>query len=109
MVEISERAAARINEVLVENPEYSGLRVGLKDGGCSGYVYLMDFESGPDDDDLIFERDGARVYVHPLHLPFLDGSALGWAEGEMQSGFHLNNPQISRMCGCGESFDVELS
>lgn len=107
MIDVSERAAARILEIIADHPgEFAGLRVGLQDGGCSGYTYLLDFEPEPDEDDHIIEVAGAKVWIHPLHAPFLMGSTLKWAEGDFQSGFHLDNPNVSRMCGCGESFDV---
>lgn len=107
MVKLTERAVARIHEVVTTGPgRFAGLRVGLTDGGCSGYTYLMEFEHEPDEDDLVFEQDGAKVFVHPLHLPYLAGSALDWTEGDLQSGFQLENPNVRRVCGCGESFDV---
>jgi len=107
MIEMSESAAARIREV-THNHEasYVGLRVGLQDGGCSGYAYQLEFEASPEDDDLVFEHDGAKVFVHPLHLPFLQGSVLTWHDSELVSGFTLENPNVKRVCGCGESFDV---
>ena len=107
MISVSERAAARIREIVQAHPdELGGLRVGLQDGGCSGYTYLLDFEVEPEDEDLVVEHGGARVFVHPLHIPFLQGSTLHFAEAEFQSGFHLDNPNVKRLCGCGESFDV---
>ncbi len=107
MIEVSERAAARIAEIVREHGGVSGLRVGLQDGGCSGYTYLLDFEPAPDEEDHVIEvPGGARIFVHPLHAPFLAGSVLRYAEGEFQSGFHVDNPNVTRMCGCGESFDV---
>lgn len=107
MIDVTERAAGRIKQIVDEHGQaFTGLRVGLQDGGCSGYTYLMDFERGPDDDDHVIEAYGARVFVHPLHAPFLAGSTLKFAEAEFQSGFHLENPNVKRVCGCGESFDV---
>ncbi len=107
MLQISERAAARIRTVTdTQTDGYVGLRVGLKDGGCSGYAYELAFEKDPEDDDMVFEKDGAKVFVHPLHLPYLAGSVLQWAEEDFQAGFTLENPNVSRVCGCGESFDV---
>ncbi len=107
MIDVSERAAARICQVIGQHAQaYSGLRVGLQDGGCSGYTYLLDFEATPEDEDHVIEAFGAKVFVHPLHVPFLMGSTLKWAEEEFQSGFHLENPNVKRSCGCGESFDV---
>ncbi len=108
MVEVSSRAAARIKQVVAERPELAGLRVGLRDGGCSGYTYLLAFEEQADEDDMVLEVEGAQVFVHPLHMPFIAGSTLQWAEAEFQSGFHLDNPNVTRMCGCGESFDVAM-
>lgn len=107
MLKVTESAAHRIKEVLLERPdEFVGLRVGLKDGGCSGYTYMLDFEATPEDEDMVIEAHGAKVFVHPLHAPFLAGSTLTWLDDRFQSGFHLENPNVKRMCGCGESFDV---
>jgi len=107
MLQISERAAAQIRTVTdTKTDGFVGLRVGLKDGGCSGYAYELAFEKDPEDDDMVFEKDGAKVFVHPLHLPYLAGSVLQWAEEDFQAGFTLENPNVSRVCGCGESFDV---
>ncbi|NCG20701.1 MAG: iron-sulfur cluster assembly accessory protein [Rhodobacterales bacterium] len=107
MIDVSERAAKRIQEIIVEGKcEFSGLRVGLRDGGCAGYTYLLEFEPKPDEDDTVIDAHGAKIFVHPLHAPFLMGSTLRWAEEEFQSGFHVDNPNVSRSCGCGESFDV---
>jgi iron-sulfur cluster assembly accessory protein len=106
MVTVTTRAAQRIAEVLQERPELVGLRVGLRDGGCSGYTYNMAFEETADDMDHVIEEGTAKVFVHPLHVPFLAGSVLHWDEEEFASGFRLENPNVSRLCGCGESFDV---
>jgi len=104
---VTDRAAERIREVVEENKgAYAGLRVGLQDGGCSGYTYLLDFEASPDEDDLVIEHGEVRVFVHPLHVPFLAGSVLNWMDEEFRSGFILDNPNVKRLCGCGESFDV---
>lgn len=105
MIELTESAAIRINQVVAEG-KGKGLRFGLTDGGCSGYTYLLDFEPTPDEDDLVFERDGAKVFVHPMHLPFINGSVIKYLEGDFQTGFQIDNPNAQRVCGCGESFDV---
>lgn len=107
MLSVTDKAAERIREVVRSNEgHYGGLRVGLQDAGCSGYSYLLAFEGSPDEEDLVIEQGGARVFVHPLHVPFLAGSALDWEESGVQSGFKLENPNVRRVCGCGESFDV---
>ncbi len=107
MVEVTDGAAARIRAVIEEkNGDVTGLRVGLQDGGCSGYTYLLEFEPKADTEDVVIEKEGAKIFVHPLHVPFLAGSVLRWNEDRFQSGFVLDNPNIKRMCGCGVSFDV---
>jgi iron-sulfur cluster assembly accessory protein len=107
MLQISDGAAAHIKKVIANQSEgFLGLRVGLKDGGCSGYAYELGFEATPEEDDMVFEHGGAKVFVHPLHLPYLAGSVLMWSEEDFQAGFTLQNPNVSKVCGCGESFDV---
>lgn len=105
-IQVSESAAARIRQVVAERQSLSGLRFGLRDGGCSGYSYLLDFESEADDDDVVIEQHGAKVFVHPMHMPFLSGSVIDYTEAQFQSGFQVQNPNVKRACGCGESFDV---
>lgn len=105
MIQLTESAAARVREVVLEG-KGKGLRFGLTDGGCSGYTYLLDFEQCPDEDDLVFETDGAKIFVHPMHLPFVQGSVIKYLEGDFQTGFQIDNPNAARICGCGESFDV---
>ncbi len=106
MITITDTAAARIRAVMASRG-VAGLRVGLTDGGCSGFSYLLDFEEEPDEDDLVVEEDGARVFVHPMHLPYLRGSVLRFLDGDFQTGFRIDNPNARRVCGCGESFDVD--
>ncbi len=104
---ITERAATEIRRVVGEQAgRFGGLRVGLQDGGCSGYTYLIEFEKSPDEDDLVIELAGAKIFVSPLHLPYLAGTAVDWEEGDLQRGFQLANPNVKRVCGCGESFAV---
>lgn len=107
MVHVTPAAAEQIRRVAVQKGwSEAGLRFGLKDGGCSGYAYLLDFEQRPDTDDLVHEEAGARVFIHPMHLVFLEGSVIDYKSGEFQSGFEVENPHAKRHCGCGESFDV---
>src|SRR5687768_18579281 len=103
MVTLTSKAADRISRVVAQEPErYGGLRVGLQDGGCSGYTYLLEFEKAPDEDDLVIEEAGAKLFVSPLHLPYLAGSAVDWTRGDLREGFEITNPNVKRTCGCGE-------
>ena len=79
MIQVTEEAAVEIKRVLDEHGwQGYGLRFGLTDGGCSGYTYLLDFEAVPDEDDIVVEAYGVRVFVHPLHVPFIHGSTILW-------------------------------
>jgi iron-sulfur cluster assembly accessory protein len=105
MLTITSEAADAIKAIVGTSSDSQGLRVGLKDGGCAGHSYVLLFEAGPVDEDIIVEEDGAQVFVHPLHAPFLMGTVLCYDAKEFSSGFRLENPNVERMCGCGESFD----
>ena len=83
-----------------------GLRFGYSSGGCSGNKYIIEFESEPDDDDLIFEFEGGvHVYVKESQMDKLKNSTIDWEETLMEAGFKIENPQAKRPCGCGESVD----
>lgn len=103
MLDVEPSARDRIRDVLAGNPALGGLRVGLTDGGCSGFAYLLDFEKAADPEDIVLDLDGARLFVHPMHAPFLKGSRLRWEAGRWQAGFQVDNPNVTRTCGCGES------
>ena len=107
VIEISEKAAARIRQVSAEKGlPRGGLRLGVKGGGCSGLSYHVDWIEGPDRLDQVFERDGARVFVDPKSALFLQGTVVDWQQTLMQSGFVFRNPNVKSACGCGESFTV---
>ena len=108
MLTITAEAAEAINAVVGASSEPQGLRVGLKDGGCAGHSYVLAFEESPAGEDIVVEENGAKVFVHPLHAPFLMGTVLCYDTKEFSSGFRLENPNVERMCGCGESFDVAM-
>jgi iron-sulfur cluster assembly protein len=105
-VVLTDRAAARIKEVLVaENREGQGLRVKVVGGGCSGLQYKVDFDQ-PKTTDKIFEKDGAKVLVDMKSLLYLSGTELDYKDELMQSGFVFQNPNVKKACGCGQSFMV---
>jgi iron-sulfur cluster assembly protein len=108
VVTITESAAGHIRRMIEKRgaPGAAGLRFGLQDGGCSGYTYLIDIEPKPDDDDLVAEQHGVRVFVHPLHAPFIAGTVIDFKSGTFEAGLDIQNPHAKRHCGCGESFEV---
>lgn len=106
-IQVTEKAAAKIRQLLSKEgvPEESGgLRVGVQGGGCSGLTYAMRIETQARDRDKVFEDHGARVFVDPKSLLYLNGTTLDYVEELMRQGFVFQNPHAARSCGCGSSF-----
>jgi iron-sulfur cluster assembly protein len=84
------------------------LRVGVRNGGCSGMSYLMDFES-PENirpDDQVYDYDGFQVVCDPKSLLYLYGLVLDYSTALIGGGFQFTNPNASQTCGCGNSFSA---
>lgn len=107
VVHITERAAKKIIALLAKDgvsPEVGGLRVGVQGGGCSGLSYAMRLDKQARDRDKVFEEFGARIFVDPKSLLYLNGTTLEYEETLMRQGFVFQNPNAERSCGCGSSF-----
>jgi iron-sulfur cluster assembly accessory protein len=105
-VALTASAAARIKSVVAEEPAGAGLRVAVEGGGCSGFQYEIGVAQAPGADDVIIERDGARLFVDPVSLPFLLGSEVDWVDELIGASFKVKNPNATSSCGCGVSFSV---
>lgn len=106
-IELTESAARRINEQLAARGNGLGLRVQVKETGCSGYGYVMDYADEIGGEDLVFEGHGARLVIDPDSLKLLDGSTLDFVREGLNRMFRFNNPNATGACGCGESFTVD--
>ncbi|MDR3450832.1 MAG: iron-sulfur cluster assembly accessory protein [Alphaproteobacteria bacterium] len=108
-VSISEAAARRINKVVGDSGGAAlAVRLEVLGGGCSGYQYKFGFAEAVDAaEDVVVERDGARLVVDKTSLGLVDGSEVDYGEGLMESGFRIVNPQAASSCGCGSSFAVK--
>ena len=84
----------------------TGLRLGVRGGGCSGLEYVMELADGGRDSDEVYEFHGLKVYVDPKSLDFLNGMELDFVDGIQDHGFHFRNPNEKSRCGCGTSFSV---
>lgn len=105
-VALTPAAAARIKHVVAGEPEGAGLRVAVEGGGCSGFQYMIAVAPGPEPRDLVVERDGARLFVDPVSLPFLLGAEVDWVDELIGASFKVKNPNAKSGCGCGVSFSV---
>jgi len=105
-VTLSASAAAQINAIMKKMGKQDYLRVAVEGGGCSGFSYKFDFADSANDDDLLIERDGARVLIDEMSLEFLSGSEIDYANELIGSAFKINNPNATANCGCGTSFSI---
>ena len=104
-ITLSDRAAKRIAQIL--QAEHAPLmRVSVEGGGCSGFQYRFDLVQDRAPDDLMIERDGARVVVDPISLGFVRGSEIDFVDELIGAQFKINNPNVSASCGCGTSFSI---
>lgn len=104
VISLTEDAAERIKEIMegCEQPVV-GVRVGVKNAGCAGMAYTLDYVPEPvAGDDHVHER-GVDVYVDPKATLFLLGTVMDFEVGKMSSGFTFKNPNQTGSCGCGES------
>jgi iron-sulfur cluster assembly protein len=109
MVTVTENAAAKIKELMANEPEgeVSVLRIAVQGGGCSGFQYALGFDRGPQDGDNEVEMHGVRVVVDPFSAPYLVGSEIDFVDALMGAGFAINNPNVQAACGCGSSFQAK--
>ncbi len=105
-IALSATAADRIKAVVATEPPGAGLRVAVEGGGCSGFQYDIAVAAFPGPDDHIVERDGARLFVDPVSLPFLLGSEVDWVDELIGASFKVRNPNAKSSCGCGVSFSI---
>ena len=105
-VTLSASAAAQINAIMKKMGKQDYLRVAVEGGGCSGFSYKFDFADSANEDDLLIERDGARVLIDEMSLEFLSGSEIDYANELIGSAFKINNPNATANCGCGTSFSI---
>lgn len=101
-VSLTPRAAAQITRLMADKG-HSGLRIGVKKGGCAGMEYTMDYVTDTDPNDEVINQDGACVMIAPMAQMFLFGTEIDYETSLLESGFKFNNPNVTEACGCGES------
>ena len=107
VMRLTEAAADRIKELMAKSERpIAGLRVGVRNGGCAGMAYTMEYaqEAGPTDE--VVEDKGVRILIDPTAVLFLLGTEMDYRSDRMSSGFVFNNPNQTSACGCGESVSL---
>ena len=110
VIYVSDKAKAKIVKLMedagiAEDSSYF-LRVGVVGGGCSGLSYKLDFDNETKPMDQVFEDNGVKVVTDLKSFLYLVNTELDFSDGLNGKGFHFNNPNASRSCGCGDSFAV---
>jgi iron-sulfur cluster assembly protein len=107
---LTDAAAEQIKAVMgrADKPVV-GLRVGLKNAGCAGMSYTLDFADRQNPLDEVVEDKGARVLIDPKAILFLIGTEMDFVKDKMQSRFVFNNPNQTDACGCGESVALKAA
>ena len=109
MITLTDKGAEKVREFLDGQSavaQTSGLRVGVRGGGCSGFQYGFTFDEAQAEDDLALEREGVTLLVDPLSLQYLTGAEIDYAENLSGSQFVIRNPNAKTTCGCGSSFSA---
>ena len=105
-VTVSDAAFRRVAAILKKAAGETALRISVEGGGCSGFSYKYDLTDASEADDLIFEKDGGRVIIDPISVPYMAGSVIDFVDDLMGQSFQIRNPNAVAACGCGTSFSL---
>jgi iron-sulfur cluster assembly accessory protein len=102
---VTDRAFARLAEIAELTGEVKSLRVAVDGGGCSGFQYDIRLDDAGAD-DLVLEKDGQKVLVDSVSLPFLSNAVIDFTDELIGARFVVQNPNATSSCGCGTSFSM---
>ncbi|WMY95951.1 MAG: Fe-S cluster assembly scaffold SufA [Arsenophonus sp.] len=103
---MTDKAASQIRKLMKDNPNSQGLLINVKQSGCAGFTYVITLINSPTKEFLLFENNGAKVFVSLKVLPFIDGTEIDYVHEGLNQAFKFNNPKAQHACGCGESFGI---
>src|SRR3990170_3713652 len=104
VMSLTEAAAERIRALTASSgKEFAGVRIGVKNGGCAGMEYTMEYAGARGPHDEVIEDKGVKLLIDPTAVMFLLGTEMDYRADRMRSGFVFNNPNQTSACGCGES------
>ena len=104
-VNLTDSAVEKVSELIAAEDEAGlALRMAVRPGGCSGFSYEMFFDSEIEDADIIVEFGEVKVVVDPQSAEMVRGATLDYKDSLMGAGFAIDNPNVTRTCGCGNSF-----
>jgi len=108
VVTLSEAAAERVREIMAKAAKpYAGLRVGVKNGGCAGQEYTLEYAEAAGPLDEVVQDKGVTILVEPKAVLFLIGTVIDYDVSRLAAKFVFRNPNETDACGCGESVTIE--
>ncbi|WP_337266830.1 iron-sulfur cluster insertion protein ErpA [Oryzifoliimicrobium ureilyticus] len=105
-ITLSDAAAKRISKIVSADPGKTALRVSVEGGGCSGFSYKFDLAEDAQSDDIVIEKNDAKVLIDSLSLVYMEGSEIDFVDNLMGQSFQIKNPNAVASCGCGTSFSI---
>ena len=106
-IRLTDAAADRIKYVMANAQQpIVGVRVGVKNGGCAGMSYTMDYASEAKPFEDVMEDRGVKIFIDPKAILFLIGTELDFVQEKLGARFVFNNPNQTSACGCGESVQI---
>lgn len=106
-VKLTEAAATRVREIMANaDGRYQGVRVGVKNGGCAGMSYTMNYAESTNPLDEVLEDQGVKIFIEPKAIMFLIGTEMDFETTKLGSRFTFRNPNETASCGCGESVSI---
>jgi iron-sulfur cluster assembly protein len=105
-ISLTPAAAERVRTFMANRGKGIGLRLGVKQTGCSGYAYVVSYADELDAKDVVFEVSDVKVVVDAESLKYVDGTEIDFVRQGLNEAFKFRNPNVKGECGCGESFNV---
>jgi iron-sulfur cluster assembly protein len=107
VMRLSDAAASRIKEIMAKSEHpFAGVRVGVKNAGCAGMAYTMEYAEKINPTDEVIEEKGIKLMIDPKAVMFLLGTEMDYKVDKLSAQFVFNNPNQSSACGCGESVQL---
>jgi iron-sulfur cluster assembly protein len=105
-ISLTPAAAERVRTFMASRGKGIGLRLGVKQTGCSGYAYVVSYADELGARDVVFEVSDVKVVVDAESLKYVDGTEIDFVRQGLNEAFKFRNPNVKGECGCGESFNV---
>ena len=108
-IELTKSSAQHIREMLQQRGHGIGLRLEMRHAGCSGFTYVFEYVDAENENDRVFVSHGVNIFISKKDFPYLDGTEIDYLKsGDVNMSFEFHNPNVKDVCGCGESFSINL-